>query len=228
MLSLSQLGWRCHMDESGYPVWHNIITNQRTWKRPARQRKAPPVFYAPSFAHLEGRSALASRPARNYVVGGDTVAAEPTNWEGFAVAMGLYGCGVWCTSHWTTPRRNVYQAKLDAWKNVTRALESEFDVNVRPVSGLYEGSSTEDDKSSQEVVTNLRFGPYGTITGDGIDGVDGAYTLAGRWSGDRCAWLERYQNFEVAVTGTVRRDGLFIRFCSSRGITGSVDLELLN
>ena len=154
------------------------------------------------------------------------VAAEPTNWEGFAVVMGLYGCGVWCTSHWTTPRRHVYRERLDAWKNVTRALESEFDVNVRPVSGLYEGSSTEDDKSSQEVVTNLRFGPYGTITGDGIDGVDGAYTLAGRWSGDRCAWLERYQNFEVAVTGTVRRGGLFIRFCSSRGIGGSVDLRL--
>ena len=130
------------------------------------------------------------------------------------------------TSHWTTPRRNVYRAKLDAWKNVTRALEREFDVNVRPVSGLYEGSSAEDDKSSQEVVTNLRFGSYGTITGDGIDEVDGAYTLVGRWSGDRCAWLERYQNFEVAVTGTVWRDGLFIRFCSSRGIGGSVDLRL--
>ena len=144
------------------------------------------------------------------------------------VVIGVYSCGVWLTSHWTTPRRNVYQERLNAWKNVTRALESEFDVNVRPVSGLYEGSSTEDDKSSQEVVTNLRFGPYGTITGDGIDGVDGAYTLAGRWSGDRCAWIERYgDGFEVAVTGTVERSGdIFILFCSSRGISGSADLRL--
>jgi len=217
------------MDESGFPVWHNSITNQRTWKRPTRQRKAPPVFYAPSFAHLGGRSALASRPSRNYVVGGDTVAADPTNWEGFALVMGLYGCGVWCTSHWTTPRRNVYRERLDAWKNVTRTLEREFDASVpRPVSGQYCGDSVESDRGDQDVVSHLRFLSDGSVRGDGVDGKDGAYTLAGRWSGSRCAWIETYKSFEVVVDGWVKKGGdIYIRFCSSRGITGSVDLELL-
>jgi len=216
------------MDESGYPVWHNSITNQRTWKRPARQRTAPPVFYAPSFGHLEGRSALASRPSRNYVVGGDSVAAEPTNWEGFAVVMGLYGCGVWLASHWTTPRRNVYQAKLDAWKTLTRTLERDFDATVIPVSGQYCGDSVESDKGNQDVVTSLRFLSDGSVRGDGVDGTDGTYTLAGRWSGGRCAWIETYKSFEVVVDGWVKKGGdIYIRFCSSRGISGSVDLELL-
>ena len=216
------------MDEAGYPCWHNTITNQRTWKRPARQRTAPPIFYAPSFGHLEGRSALASRPARNYVVGCDLVAAEPTNWEGFAVVMGLYGCGVWLTSHWTTPRRNVYREKLDAWKTLTTTLERDFDGRQRPVSGQYCGDSVESDKGNQDVVSNLRFLSDGSIRGDGVDGKDGRYSLAGRWSGSRCAWIERYAGFEVAVDGWVKKGGdIFIRFCSSRGITGTVDLELL-
>ena len=217
------------MDEGGFPCWHNTITNQRTWKRPARQKKAPPVFYAPSFGHLEGRSALSTRPARNYVVGGDTVAAEPSNWEGFALVMGLYGCGVWLTSHWTTPRRNVYRERFDAWKNLTRTLERDFDASVpRPVSGQYCGDSVESDKGDQDVVTSLRFLSDGSVRGDGVDGKDGTYTLAGRWAGDRCAWIERYgDGFEVAVTGTVEKSGtIFILFCSSRGISGSADLKL--
>ena len=224
MLSLSQLGWRCSMDESGFPCWHNTITNQRTWKRPSRQKKAPPVFYAPSFGHLEGRSALASRPARNYVVGGDTVAAEPSN-----SLVGLAFIGVSFLPYLAVDARsrNVYSKKLDEWKNLTRTLERDFDASVpRPVSGRYEGASVEDAGWDQTVVSDLHFGADGSLTGAGVDGKDGRYSLAGRWSGDRCAWLERYQNFEVAVTGTVRRDGLFIRFCSSRGIGGSVDLRL--
>ena len=78
------------------------------------------------------------------------------------------------------------------------------------------------------MVSNLSFGVDGTITGDGIDAVDGAYTLSGRWAGDRCAWIEKYKDgFEVAVTGTVERSGgIFILFCSSRGISGSADLRL--
>merc|ERR1711977_775201 len=112
--------------------------------------------------------------------------------------MGLYGCGVWLTSHWTTPRRHVYRAKLDAWKNLTRALERDFDVKMRrPVSGQYCGDSVESDKGDQDVVTHLRFLSDGSVRGDGVDG-----------------WVKRSGD-------------IFIRFCSSRGITGSVDLELL-
>ena len=113
-----------------------------------------------------------------------------------------------------------------------RTLEKDFDpsraVVQRPVSGQYTGDSDEDDAGDQAVVSKLKFGADGTITGDGIDGTDGTYTLAGRWSGDRCAWIERYgDGFEVAVTGTVEKSGdIFILFCSSRGISGSADLKL--
>ena len=138
---------------------------------------------------------------------------------------GLYGCGVW----WTTPRRNVYREKLDAWKNLTRALERDFDASVpRPVSGQYCGDSVESDKGDQDVVSRLVFLSDGSVRGDGVDGKDGTYSLAGRWSGSRCAWLERYAGFEVTVDGWVKKGGdIYIKFCSSRGISGTVDLELL-
>merc|ERR1711977_207649 len=159
---------------------------------------------------------------------GDAVAAETSNWEEFALVMGLYGSGVWLTSHWTTPRRNVYRERLDTWKHVTRTLERDFDATAIPVSGQYCGDSVESDKGNQDVVTHLRFLSDGSVRGDGVDGTDGTYTLAGRWSGGRCAWIETYKSFEVAVDGWVKKSGnIFIRFCSSRGITGSVDLELL-
>ena len=213
------------MDESGYPVWHNAITNQRTWKRPTRQKKAPPVFYAPSFGHLEGRSAFGTRPARNYVVGRDSVAAEPSNVGSMIAFLGAY----YGILEWTQRRRkNVYRERLDTWKHVTRTLERDFDATAIPVSGQYCGDSVESDKGNQDVVTHLRFLSDGSVRGDGVDGTDGTYTLAGRWSGGRCAWIETYKSFEVAVDGWVKKSGnIFIRFCSSRGITGSVDLELL-
>jgi hypothetical protein len=113
------------------------------------------------------------------------------------------------------------------WKNVTRALERDFDGMQRPVSGQYCGDSVESDKGDQDVVSHLRFLSDGSVRGDGVDGVGGTYTLAGRWSGSRCAWVERYAGFEVVVHGWVKKSDIFIRFCSSRGITGSVDLELL-
>merc|ERR1719421_2636641 len=183
MLNLSQLGWRCHMDESGFPCWHNTITNQRTWKRPSRQKKAPPVFYAPSFGHLEGRSAFGTRPARNYVVGGDTVAAEPSNVGSMMAFLGVY----YGILEWTQRRRkNVYRERLDAWKNLTRTLEHDFDGTQRPGSGQYCGDSIESDKGDQDVVTSLRFLSDGSVRGDGVDCKDGKYTLAGRWSGGRC------------------------------------------
>ena len=132
------------------------------------------------------------------------------------------------TSHWTTPRRNVYRERLDAWKHLTQTLERDFNGRQRPVSGQYCGDSVESDKGDQDVVTSLRFLSDGSVRGDGVDGKDGTYTLAGRWSGGRCAWIETYKSFEVVVDGWVKQSGdIFIRFCSSRGITGSVDLELL-
>merc|ERR1719420_2449546 len=163
------------MDEGGFPCWHNTITNQRTWKRPARQRTAPPIFYAPSFGHLEGQSALSTRPARNYVVGGDTVAAEPSNVGSMMAFLGVY----YGILEWTQRRRkNVYRERLDAWKTLTRTLERDFDASVRrPVSGRYCGDSVESDKGDQDVVTSLIFLSDGSVRGDGIDGKDGTYTL---------------------------------------------------
>ena len=126
----------------------------------------------------------------------------------------------------------LYAQELADVKSLMRTLEKDFDASrapvQRPVSGQYCGDSAEDDQGDQAVVSNLKFGADGSVTGDGIDGVDGAYTLSGRWSGDRCAWIERYRDgFEVAVTGTVERSGnIFILFCSSRGISGSADLKL--
>ena len=126
----------------------------------------------------------------------------------------------------------LYAQELADVKSLMRTLEKDFDASKaavqRPVSGQYCGDSAEDDDGNQAVVSNLKFGADGSITGDGVDGVDGTYTLAGRWAGDRCAWIERYgDGFEVAVTGTVERSGdIFILFCSSRGISGSADLRL--
>ena len=66
------------------------------------------------------------------------------------------------------------------------------------------------------------------VTGSGQDEVDGRYSLSGRWAGARCAWIEKYDDgFEVAVTGTVQKDGeIFLLFRSSRGVSGNVDLRL--
>ena len=115
------------------------------------------------------------------------------------------------------------------WKNVTRALERDFDGRQRPVSGQYCGDSVESDTGDQDVVTNLRFLSDGSVRGAGVDGKDGKYSMAGRWSGGRCAWIERHAGFEVVVNGWVKKSGdIYIRLCSSRGITGSVDLELLD
>ena len=85
-----------------------------------------------------------------------------------------------------------------------RTLERDFDASrapvQRPVSGQYCGDSAEDDQGDQAVVSNLKFGADGSITGDGIDGVDGIYARRAAGPADRCAWIERYgDGFEVAV-----------------------------
>jgi len=190
------------------------------------------------------RTVVIRQPTRSYYVGGGgPVVVRPPNVlvdyvvpvaaAGLVVASQLGG-----EEREGARRRRrsgglaLYAQELADVKSLMRTLEKDFDASKaavqRPVSGQYCGDSAEDDKGDQAVVSNLSFGVDGSITGDGVDGVDGKYTLAGRWAGNRCAWIERYSDgFEVAVTGTVERSGdIFILFCSSRGISGSADLRL--
>lgn len=190
------------------------------------------------------RTVVIRQPSRSYYVGGGgpVVVRPPNVLVDYVVPVAAAGLVV--ASQLGSEEREgaqrrrrsgglaLYAQELADIKSLMRKLESDFDANrapvQRPVSGQYTGDSNEDDQGDQAVVSNLSFGPDGSITGDGIDGVDGAYTLSGRWAGDRCAWIERYRDgFEVAVTGTVERSGdIFILFCSSRGISGSADLKL--
>lgn len=101
-----------------------------------------------------------------------------------------------------------------------------------PPSGEYWGSSEESDEGDQAVRSTLKFGKNGSITGRGVDGVDGAYRISdGRW-GVRdgvvtLAWIEVYdEGFKVVVSARYRASTGKIsgRFTSSRGVMGSFDL----
>merc|ERR1711924_533926 len=64
----------------------------------------------------------------------------------------------------------LYAQELADVKSLMRTLEKDFDASKaavqRPVSGQYCGDSAEDDDGNQAVVSNLSFGPDGSITGD--------------------------------------------------------------
>ena len=206
---------------------------------PTRSYAAPTRSYA-----APARTVVIRQPSRSYYVGGGgpVVVRPPNVLVDYVVPVAAAGLvvanqlGGEAREGARLRRRSgglaLYAQELADVKSLMRTLEKDFDASKaavqRPVSGQYCGDSAEDDKGDQAVVSNLKFGVDGTITGDGIDGVDGKYTLSGRWAGARCAWIERYgDGFEVAVTGTVERSGdIFILFCSSRGISGSADLKL--
>ena len=198
--------------------------------------------YSSTYA-TPARTVVIRQPSRSYYVGGGgPVVVRPPNVLDYALPVAFTGLAVVSVLGGEERegaqrlRRSgglaLYAQELADVKSLMRTLEKDFDASKaavqQPVSGQYCGDSAEDDDGNQAVVSNLRFGVDGTITGDGVDGVDGTYTLAGRWAGDRCAWIEKYKDgFEVAVTGTVERSGdIFILFCSSRGISGSADLKL--
>ena len=205
---------------------------------PMRSYAAPARSYA-----APARTVVIRQPTRSYYVGGGgPVVVRPPNVLDYALPVAVTGLVLASTlggeeREGAQRRRRsgglaLYAQELANVKSLMRTLEKDFDASrapvQRPVSGQYCGDSAEDDQGDQAVVSNLTFGADGSIKGDGISGVDGAYTLSGRWAGDRCAWIERYRDgFEVAVTGTVERSGdIFILFCSSRGISGSADLKL--
>jgi len=136
----------------------------------------------------------------------------------------------------------VYKEENSATRALMRELVAEFDATDPlvgaiqvPASGRYAGDSAEDDDGDQHVVTTLSFGKDGSVRGWGEDGVDGKYTVDGRWSsgadttgGSRVAWIETYDDgFEVALRGQVRKsDGAILgMWASSRGVSGSVKMQ---
>jgi len=127
-----------------------------------------------------------------------------------------------------------FERELKDTRALVRELEAEFiatDSLVRaidkPVDGRYSGETAEDDGGDQSVHTTLTFGRDGRVSGEGYDGVDGAYVIReGRWSQKRVAWVEEYdEGFSVALRGQVRPDGTIVAlWASSVGVGGSVTL----
>ena len=145
------------------------------------------------------RTVVIRQPSRSYYVGGGgpVVVRPPNVLVDYAVPLAFTGLAVASVlgseeREGAQRRRRsgglaLYAQELADVKSLMRTLEKNFDAGraavQRPVSGQYTGDSNEDDQGDQAVVSNLKFGADGSITGDGVD-VDGAYTLSGRWSGD--------------------------------------------
>lgn len=128
-----------------------------------------------------------------------------------------------------------YEQELKETRALMRELEEEHAASdslaaaiERPLDGKYEGESAEDDGGDQQVATNLTFHRDGTVSGKGDDAVDGPYSInEGRWSAQRVAWIETYdEGFEVALRGQRRPDGsIMALWASSVGVAGSVELR---
>jgi len=129
--------------------------------------------------------------------------------------------------------RDVYEDKLAATNRLMATLQADFaaaqSAGRRLRTGRYVGATVEADGGDQSVAANLRFEPDGRVTGNGRDGIDGTYTLAGRYFEGRCAWVETYRDgVKVAVTGIIPKwpgDSLELSFVSSLGVTGSASLR---
>ena len=126
-----------------------------------------------------------------------------------------------------------YNAELRDTRTLMRELEMEVAADPlvaaieRPADGTYLGETAEDDAGDQSASTTLSFDTQGLVTGTGVDGVDGAYKVDGRWSGTRVVWIEKYdEGFTVALRGQVLPDGsIRAMWASSRGIGGAVTLD---
>lgn len=107
---------------------------------------------------------------------------------------------------------------------------------AQPLSGEFWGASDESDDGDQAVRSTLNFKRDGSITGRGVDGVDGSYRITrGRWGALRdqtdvatVTWTEVYdEGFEVVVKGRYDESTARIEaaFTSSRGVRGTFELK---
>lgn len=101
------------------------------------------------------------------------------------------------------------------------------------LSGEYWGGSDESDGGDQSIRVTLRLQPNGRITGRGLDGEDGSYTIPrGRWVQEDdgrlwVAWEEKYdEGFTAVCIGHVDESSgkIHARFASSRHVSGAFRL----
>lgn len=129
-----------------------------------------------------------------------------------------------------------YSVDLKETRALMRELEDEAGADrlvtaiEKPLDGTYAGETAEGDGGDQSASTTLTFETSGGLSGEGFDGVDGAYTVEGRWAGQRVAWMETYDDgFTVALRGQILPNGsIRAMWASSRGIGGAVTLDAPN
>jgi len=162
--------------------------------------------------------------------------AEYTMLAGYFVFTVMYGSGSGDSgdSAWASAkdRRDELLDEMDQVRRV------DGPPSALPLSGEYWGASDESDEGDQAVRSTLVFKRDGTITGRGVDGVDGSYRITrGRWGALRdqtddskptVTWTEVYdEGFEVVVEGRYDESTARIKadFTSSRGIRGRFELK---